>query len=106
MLLALSYLFLFLGVLFFIIGTIGLFRFIDLYTRLHAIAKVDNLGLGFIVLGLLLRCDDIFVALKLILIWLLALLSSATISFILSNHANKSGETPLMQCDIRDYDDS
>lgn len=98
----LSYLFLFLGVIFFIIGTIGLFRFIDLYTRLHAIAKVDNLGLGFIVFGLLLRCDNIFTAMKLILIWILALLSSATISFILSNHANKSGETPIMQCDIRD----
>jgi multicomponent Na+:H+ antiporter subunit G len=97
-----SYVFLTLGVIFFVIGTIGLFRFIDLFTRLHAIAKIDNLGLGFIVLGLLFRCSDIFVALKLLLIWALALLSSATISFILSNHVDKSGEKPILKCDMRD----
>ena len=42
-----------LGVFFFLAGTVGLLRFPDVYTRLHALAKVDNLGLGFLLLGLL-----------------------------------------------------
>ena len=86
-----------LGALFFVLGTIGLFRFNDLYTRLHAIAKVDNLGVGFIVFGLVIRSNDIFIASKLILIWLIVLLSSSTIAFLLSNHAQKSGETPKLK---------
>ena len=32
-------------------GTVGLLRFPDTLTRLHALTKVDNLGLGFIVLA-------------------------------------------------------
>lgn len=87
---------LFVGVIFFIIGTIGVFRFVDLYTRLHALAKIDNLGLGFIVIGLVMRSDDIFVILKLILIWALILLSSATLTYIFASHSNKSGELPYL----------
>ncbi|MGB9018202.1 MAG: monovalent cation/H(+) antiporter subunit G [Pseudolabrys sp.] len=36
--------------------TIGLLRFPDTLTRLHALTKVDNLGLGLIVFGLLPLC--------------------------------------------------
>lgn len=88
--------FIILGALFFILGTVGLFRFFDLYTRLHAIAKVDNLGVGFIVFGLVLQANDIFVALKLILIWITVLISSSTIAFLLSNHSQKSGDHPIV----------
>ena len=41
------------GAFFFLAGTVGLLRFPDSLTRLHALTKVDNLGLGLIVLGLL-----------------------------------------------------
>ena len=40
------------GALFFLAGTVGLLRFPDSLTRLHALTKVDNLGLGLVVLGL------------------------------------------------------
>ena len=43
------------GVFFFIAGTVGLLRFPDTLTRLHALTKADNLGLGLVVLGLLPR---------------------------------------------------
>jgi multicomponent Na+:H+ antiporter subunit G len=36
------------GAFFFFAGTVGLLRFPDVYTRLHALAKADNLGLGFV----------------------------------------------------------
>ena len=44
--------------MFFLAGTVGLLRFPDTMTRLHALTKVDNLGLGLIVLALLPRTSD------------------------------------------------
>ena len=41
------------GAFFFFAGTVGLLRFPDSLTRLHALTKADNLGLGLVVLGLL-----------------------------------------------------
>ena len=41
------------GALFFLAGTVGLLRFPDSLSRLHALTKADNLGLGLVVLGLL-----------------------------------------------------
>lgn len=66
------------GVFFFFAGTIGLLRFPDSLTRLHALAKADNLGLGLVALGLLPRADSGLAALKLIVIWALVLLSGAS----------------------------
>jgi len=68
------------GGFFFLAGTVGLLRFPDAYTRLHALTKADNLGLGMIVLGLLPQSGSVSLALKLIAIWFLVLLASATAS--------------------------
>jgi multicomponent Na+:H+ antiporter subunit G len=68
------------GAFFFLAGTVGLLRFPDAYTRLHALTKADNLGLGLIVVGLLPQVDSVPGALKLVCIWLLVLLSSGTAS--------------------------
>ena len=66
-----------LGAVFFLAGTVGLLRFPDALTRLHALTKADNLGLGLTCLGLAWQAGLTPVALKLLLIWLLALLASA-----------------------------
>lgn len=79
---------------FFLAGTIGLLRFPDVYTRLHVLAKVDNLGLGFLVLGLLLRADNPAQGLKLVLIWLLVLVSSALVSFLIARRAHRRAIVP------------
>ena len=65
------------GAFFFLAGTVGLLRFPDTLTRLHALTKADNLGLGLIVLGLLPHVDGVLNGLKLIAIWLLVLLVRA-----------------------------
>jgi multicomponent Na+:H+ antiporter subunit G len=39
------------GVFFLLIGSVGLLRFPDFYTRLHATGKCDTLGAGLIILG-------------------------------------------------------
>jgi multicomponent Na+:H+ antiporter subunit G len=66
------------GVFFFAAGTVGLIRFPDTLSRVHALTKADNLGLGLIVLGLLPLAGGIAEALKLILIWLLVLFGGAS----------------------------
>jgi multicomponent Na+:H+ antiporter subunit G len=68
------------GAMFFMAGTIGLLRFPDTLTRLHALTKADNLGLGLVVFGLLPRVDGPLAGLKLICVWLLVLLAGATVS--------------------------
>jgi multicomponent Na+:H+ antiporter subunit G len=71
------------GAFFFLAGTIGLLRFPDTCTRLHAITKADNLGLGLLVVALALQADSWLVVGKLLLIWLLALLASTNGCFLL-----------------------
>lgn len=82
------------GAFFFLAGTVGLLRFPDVYTRLHALTKVDNLGLGCVVLALMLHADSLATVLKLGLIWLLALLASATAGYLIAHSARANGVRP------------
>ena len=82
------------GAFFFFVGTVGLLRFPDVYSRLHALAKADNVGLGCIVFGLALQADSIAAALKLLLIWPLVMAASAGISFAIARRADKLGIKP------------
>ena len=70
---------------FFLAGTVGLLRFPDTLTRLHALTKADNLGLGLVVLGLLPYAQGVLGTLKLVAVWLLVLLSSAIISQLIAS---------------------
>jgi multicomponent Na+:H+ antiporter subunit G len=72
------------GAFFFLAGTVGLLRFPDTLTRLHALTKADNLGLGLIMLGLLPHVAWPFVALKLVAVWVLALVASASASQLIA----------------------
>jgi multicomponent Na+:H+ antiporter subunit G len=65
-------------------GTVVLLRFPDELTRLHALTKVDNLGLGLIVLGLLPQVSGIAMALKLVALWLIVQLSGAIVTQIIA----------------------
>jgi multicomponent Na+:H+ antiporter subunit G len=56
------------GALFIMAGTVGLLRFPDSLSRLHALTKADNLGLGLIVLGLLPQSQSLSAMLKLVAI--------------------------------------
>ncbi|WP_336813139.1 monovalent cation/H(+) antiporter subunit G [Bosea sp. MMO-172] len=77
------------GTLLFVAGALGLLRFPDTLSRLHAISKADNLGLGLIVLGLLPQMASIADGLKLLCIWLLAQLSAATASQLLARAVHR-----------------
>lgn len=82
------------GAFFYAAGTLGLLRFPDVYSRLHALAKADNLGLGFVLLGLALQAESIAVGLKFLLIWPLALTASAGVSYAIARRADSLGVKP------------
>jgi multicomponent Na+:H+ antiporter subunit G len=85
-----------LGAVFFLAGTLGLLRFPDTLTRLHALTKADNLGLGLVVLGLLPQVTWPLGALKLIAVWLLALLAGATVGQLLGAAVRPRPSTPSL----------
>lgn len=79
------------GAFFFLAGTVGLLRFPDTLTRLHALTKADNLGLGLIMLGLLTRMGPLG-ALKLVAVWVLVLVASAAASQLVARKAREDRE--------------
>lgn len=82
------------GAAFYFAGTCGLLRFPDVYSRLHALTKIDNLGLGLLVLGLALQADSAFAVAKLLLIWGLVLAASATSACLIAGSARRQGVEP------------
>src|SRR5215510_9271646 len=80
------------GAFFFLAGTAGLLRFPDALTRLHALTKADNLGLGLVVLGLLPHVDGVLEGLKLVAIWAAVLLGSAIVSQLIACVARREGK--------------
>jgi multicomponent Na+:H+ antiporter subunit G len=77
------------GLAFFIAGSIGLLRLPDVYSRLHALTKADNVGLGLLVLGLILLTSDVLTAAKLVLVWVLVLASSAASAHLIARSARQ-----------------
>jgi multicomponent Na+:H+ antiporter subunit G len=82
------------GGFFYLAGTVGLLRFPDAYTRLHALTKADNLGLVLVVIGLLPQVDGVLTALKLVLVWLLVMLSGAAVSQLIARSARRQETKP------------
>jgi multicomponent Na+:H+ antiporter subunit G len=79
------------GAVFFLAGTAGLLRFPDPLTRLHALTKADNLGLGLMVIGLLPQAEGILAGLKLVVVWLLAQLAGASATRLVARAVRRQG---------------
>jgi len=95
----LSWLCLLLGSFFCISGGVGMLRFPDFYTRMHASGVTDTLGAGLILLGLMLQAGWSLVLGKLIFILLFILLTSPT-----SNHAlAKAAVHSRLKPELYDY---
>jgi len=83
--LILSIIFIVIGVFFFTTATIGLLRFPDFYTRMHATGKGDTLGAFLILAGLALynlhhgfSVDAILVSIKILFIALFIFIANPT----------------------------
>ncbi|GGA61903.1 cation:proton antiporter [Pelagibacterium lentulum] len=81
------------GLIFFVAGTVGLLRFPDTHSRLHALTKADNLGLGLVIAGLMVQVPSPLDAGKLVLVWALAILAAGTTAQLVARSALKKGQS-------------
>jgi multicomponent Na+:H+ antiporter subunit G len=77
------------GAVFFLAGTVGLLRFPDAPTRLHALTKADTLGFGLIAIGLMPQCTEFATAAKLLVIWVLVLVAGSATSQLIAQHVSR-----------------
>ena len=91
------------GLLFFFGGTVGVLRFPDFYTRLHAAGKLDTLGSLAALLGLAIYTLahpehvtylDLLTALKIMLIVVFLFLASPTATHAIVNAGMDAGLAP------------
>ena len=75
-------------------GGIGLLRFPDFYTRMHAAGVTDTLGAGMILVGMMILSTDLLVFAKLVMVLLLTLLIGPTTSHVLAKAAFHNGLMP------------
>ena len=85
-----------LGGLLGIIGGIGMHRFPDFYTRLHAASITDTLCAAFFLLGLVLQAGLTLASFKLLLIFVFIFLTSPTATHSLANAAMIGGYKPRL----------
>ncbi len=77
------------GLFFFLAGSIGLLRFPDVISRLHALTKADNVGLACIALAVAINTENWMISLKLMLLWLLVLMISSLLSCLIAQRVPK-----------------
>lgn len=82
------------GSLFGLLAAIGLVRFPDLYTRLHAAAKAGVVGTGIILLSLALVALDLGVFLRVGLVILFLLLTTPISAHLLARSSYTTGNKP------------
>ena len=77
-------------------GAVGVLRFPDFFTRMHAAGVTDTLGAGLILGGLMLQTTDYLVIVKLLLLLAFALLTSPTATYALAKSALLGNLRPLL----------
>jgi len=82
-----SGLFLLIGIFLCLTGGLGILRFPDFYTRMHAVGVTETLATAMIIFGLILHNPDFFIDIKLLIILLMTLFISPTASHALANAA-------------------
>jgi multicomponent Na+:H+ antiporter subunit G len=80
------------GIAFFAAGSIGVLRLPDLHSRLHALTKADNLGLGLLCAGLAVIDGGLLTAVKLFIVWVLVLAASAAAAHLIAKQALRQAD--------------
>ena len=92
-----SWVLLFTGGAFVLIGGVGALRLPNFYTRLHAASLTETMATILIFVGMILQAGLSLAALKLGAIMLFLLLTAPTASYALANAALQSGMRPAAE---------
>lgn len=84
------------GSAFYVLGMIGLNRFPDVFTRMHAVSVSETLGVGLLFLGMMLISGFTLVTVKLLFMLILILFSGPVIGHALARAALHDGQKPLL----------
>jgi multicomponent Na+:H+ antiporter subunit G len=79
-----------------VIGTIGINRMPDFFTRMHAASVTDTVGAGLVLLGLMLQAGWTLIAVKLLFMGLLIFFASPTATHALAKAALARGLKPRL----------
>ena len=82
------------GLFFFFAGTVGLLRFPDVYTRMHATGKCDTLGAQLMLIGIAISNGWNLTSVKIILIFAFLMLANPTATHAMIRAAINSGVIP------------
>ena len=82
------------GLFFMIVGTVGILRMPDVYTRLHAAGMTDTMGAGLLLLGMCLQAGFGLVLVRLILVYAFLLFTSPIATHALARAALTGGVEP------------
>ncbi|MDX1400779.1 MAG: monovalent cation/H(+) antiporter subunit G, partial [Kiloniellales bacterium] len=93
----LSWLAILVGSAFLLIGSLGLLRLPDFYTRLHAAGVIDTLGAELMLLGMMFQAGFSFVTIKLVLIGAFIFITSPTATHAIANAAYTAGLRPQVK---------
>ena len=91
------------GMVFFIGGTVGIIRFPDFYTRLHAAGKLDTMGVLFFLAALALytlhdlSTGSVLTCLKIILIIVFVFITSPTATHAIMDAGFRAGMGPWVK---------
>jgi len=103
---ALGWFFVVSGSIFVIIGGIGLLRFPDFYTRIHAAGITDTMGAWLILIGLMFSSGWTLVTAKLVILLIFLVMTSPLASHALAKAAFMRGLRPMLGHElIREDDD-
>ena len=82
-----SWIFILLGSFLILVGSIGLIRLPDFWSRLHGASITDTGGVLFLLIGMMIQADSIWIFLKLVAIGIFLFVSSPTASHAIANAA-------------------
>jgi multicomponent Na+:H+ antiporter subunit G len=83
------------GLFFIVVGGVGLLRFPDVYTRLHAAGMTDTMGAGLVLIGLAFQAGPTLITVRLLMIWAFLLFTSPIGTHALARAALHGGVVPF-----------
>ena len=93
----LSWILLLAGAVFLLIGAIGVLRFPDFYSRLHAVSVSDTMGTGLVLVGLMLQGGFSMVTVKLLLMFYFMIFTGPTAVHALAEAAMQGKVKPVVE---------
>ena len=98
-----SWTFIVAGALLGVAGGIGIHRFPDFYSRLHAVGITDTLCAALFLVGLAMQTGVSLASLKLLLIFIFLFFSGPTATHALADAAFLGGLKPVLDEDIKEH---